>query len=451
MPVRQTTSARATPPGGPALYQSPAYPYWVLALLFLAYVSNTMDRAILGVLLEPIRQEFNATDTQLGLLGGIAFAFFYSTLGIPIAALADRVSRRNVLALCIAVWSIMTALCGAATSFLMLLLARIGTATGEAGGSPPSHAMISDYFALKKRATALSIFALGVPLGTMLGNLLGGRLNDLIGWRGAFIIVGLVGLPLALLIRLTVREPPRGYADAATGTVPPPSQPVPDLWTTFRYLWSRTSFRHLTLAAALHSYVWYSGSTWNASFFVRSHGMTTSAAGDTIAMLALLGATGTFLGGFLSDRLSVRFGDRRWYMWVPGIGCLVMVPFQFASYLLPDLSSAIPSFIVMVILASLFFGPSFAMTQALAPLRMRAVATSILLFIQTIIGLGLGPFTVGLISDQLAPTHGARSLAYGLVVVGLLNLWAAGHYYWGARRLREDLATTAALAVASEN
>ncbi|MCC6203333.1 MAG: MFS transporter [Gammaproteobacteria bacterium] len=405
-----------------------------------------MDRAILGVLLEPIRNEFHATDTQLGLLGGIAFALFYSTLGIPIAALADRSNRRNVLSLCVAVWSVMTALCGAATNFIMLLIARIGTAIGEAGGSPPSHAMISDYFALKKRATALSIYALGVPLGTMLGNFLGGRLNDLIGWRGAFIVVGLIGVPLALLIRFTVREPPRGYADRVAGAAAPAKQTTPDLWTTFSYLWQRTSFRHLTLAAALHSYVWYSGSTWNASFFIRMHGMTTSSAGDTIAMLALFGAVGTFLGGFLSDRLSVRFGDRRWYMWVPGIGCLVMVPFQFGSYLLPELNHAIPSFVVMVMLASLFFGPSFAMTQALAPLRMRAVATSILLFMQTLIGLGLGPLTVGKISDLLKDDMGdARSLAYGLVIVGLLNVWAAGHYFWGARRLRKDLQATESL------
>ena len=444
--MRQTLDANAAPSGAPAIYRNPAYPYWVLALLFLGYISNTMDRAILGVLLEPIRQEFNATDTQLGLLGGIAFAFFYSTLGIPIAALADRSNRCNVLSLCIAVWSAMTTLCGAATNFFMLLFARVGTAIGEAGGSPPSHAMISDYFPLKKRATALSIYALGVPLGTMLGNFLGGRLSDLIGWRGAFITVGLIGLPLTLLIRCTVREPPRGYADRVSGNVPPPSQPAPDLWTTFRYLWQRTSFRHLTLAAALHSYVWYSGSNWNASFFIRSHGMNTSAAGDTIAQLALIGVIGTFLGGFLSDWLSVRFGDRRWFMWVPGTGCLVMVPFQFGSYLSPTLSSALPSFVVMIILASLFFGPSFAMTQALAPLRMRAVATSLLLFMQTIIGMGLGPITVGKISDHLKPEYGNQSLAYGLVIVGLLNVWAAVHYFWGARRLRDDLATTEALA-----
>jgi MFS family permease len=420
------------------------YPNYVLAVLFLGYVDNVMDRAVLGVLLEPIKQEFNATDTQLGLLGGIAFAFFYATFGIPIAAWADRWNRRNVLALCISAWSIMTMLCGAAVNFWMLLLARIGTAIGEAGGSPPSHAMISDYFPQKKRATALSIYALGVPVGAMVGSLSAGWLNEFFDWRIAFIIVGFTGVPIALLLRFTVQEPPRGYAENVAPAIA--NAAAPSVVETFRCLWSRTSFRHLTLAAALHSFVWYGGSTWNASFFIRSHGMSTGEVGTWLAAFSLLGAIGTFLGGFLADRFSVRHGDRRWYMWIPGIGCLAMVPFQFTGYLGSGLWVVIPSFIIMTILASFFFGPSFAMTQGLAPLRMRAVATSILLFIQTLIGLGLGPFFVGVISDYLVPTVGHRSLAYGLVIVGLVNIWAAGHYFHGARTLRADLETTERLA-----
>jgi MFS family permease len=413
----------------------------VLAVLLLAYIVNVMDRAVLGVLIQSIKLEFDATDTQLGLLGGLAFALFYSTLGIPIAAWADRSSRRNILALAVALWSTMTALCGMAVSFTMLVLARIGTAVGEAGGTPPSHSLISDYFPLGRRATALSVYALGIPLGAMIGSLAGGWLNEFWGWRMAFIIVGLPGVIVALIVRFTVREPPRGHADNVSAAVAAAGAPA--MLEVTKYLWQRVSFRHLTFAAALHSFVWYGGSTWNAAFLIRSHGMNSGEAGTWLAAFAAIGTIGTFFGGYISDKLSVRTGDRRWYMWVPAYATLIMVPFQFTSYLAPSLWAAIPSFCVMIILASIFFGPSFAMTQALATLRMRAIAASILLFIQTLIGLGLGPFIVGRISDQLAPTVGEDSLAYGLVVVGLVNLWAAAHYFRAARTLREDLATTA--------
>jgi MFS family permease len=425
-----------------ALLSKPAYRNYVLAVLFLAYVANIMDRAVLSVLLESIKQEFNATDTQLGLLGGLAFAVFYSTLGIPIAAWADRSSRRNVLALAVATWSIMTVLCGRATSFVTLLAARIGTAVGEAGGSPPSHSLISDYFPLAKRATALSIFALGVPIGTILGNYLGGLGSELYGWRTAFMIVGAPGIFIALLVRFTVREPPRGFAENKTAAPGVRTSP-PGLSEAFRFLYEGKSFRHLCLAASLHSVVYYAGSTFNATFLIRSHHLSPGEAGNMLAMLAAVGAAGTFLGGYLADKLGVRANDRRWYMWVPGIATLLMVPFQFVSYLAPSLQVAMPAFGVMIFLATMFFGPSFATTQALAPLRMRTVAASLLLFMQTLIGLGLGPFFVGLISDHLSPTTGTDSLRYGLVIVGLVNVWAAGHYFWGARSLRADLEKTA--------
>lgn len=424
------------------LLARPWYRNYVLAILFLAYVDNVMDRAVLSVLIQSIKLEFNASDTQLGLLGGIAFALFYSVFGIPIAAWADRSNRRNVLALAVGMWSTMTVLCGAAVNFTTLLLARIGTAVGEAGGSPPSHSLISDYFNISKRATALSIYALGIPVGAMVGSFCGGWFNEFYGWRMAFILVGLTGIPIALLLRFTVIEPPRGLSDAHAR----PAAAAPPVPEVLRYLWQRTSFRHLTLAAGLHSFVWYGGSTWNAAFFMRSHEMGSGEVGSWLALFSAMGALGTFAGGYVADRVSVRMNDRRWYMWVPGIATLAMVPFQFSSYLADDIRLVIPSFIVMGILASFFFGPSFAMTQGLAALRMRALAVSILLFIQTLIGLGLGPFFVGVISDRLAPSVGVDSLAWGLVIVGLVNVWAALHYFRAARTLREDLATTERLA-----
>ncbi|TAJ93862.1 MAG: MFS transporter [Gammaproteobacteria bacterium] len=418
---------------------SNAYRGYVLGMLVLGYIFNTVDRGVLGVLLQPIKEQFQFTDTQLGLLGGIAFALFYSVLGIPIARLADAWSRVNVLTIAVALWSIATALCGAAQGFYSLICARIGTAVGESGGSPPSHSLISDYFPSKIRGTALSIYAMAVPFGTAIGNYASGWLNVAFGWRLTFVLVGLPGLTVALLLRLTVKEPPRGYSDTE-GAIR--KHETPAMWEACKYLCTRWSFMHMSMAAALHSVVWYAGSTWNASFFMRSHGMDTKAAGAYLAIFALVGTVGTFTGGLLSDRLSTRTGDRRWYMWVPGIACVIMVPFQFVSYLSPDMRLVVPAFSVMVILASMFFGPSFAVAQALATVRMRAVSTSILLFVQTLIGLGLGPLFAGMISDQLEPTVGKPSLSYGLVIVGMANIWAAVHYFLGARSYRADLAKT---------
>ncbi len=435
-------------PARATIMSKPWYRNYVLGVLFLAYVANTIDRSsILAVSLQAIKLEFGATDTQLGLLGGIAFALFYATLGIPIAALADRTSRRNVLALAVGLWSVMTALCGWAVNFAMLFATRIGTAIGEAGGSPPSHSLISDYFPKSRRGTAFSIFALGVPVGTMLGNAFAGWGNQHFGWRATFVMAGLPGILIALLARFTILEPPRGFSDGVRPDATPAAAPgIPEALNS---LWQRSSFRHLSLAAALHSVAWYASGAFNAAFLIRSHQMTPGQAGTWLALFAGFGALGTALGGYAADRLSVRASDRRWYMWTPGLATLAIIPFQFLAYLTPDLRVALPSFAVMMFLAAVFFGPSFAMTQALATLRMRSVATSLLLFVQTLIGLGLGPLLTGMMSDYLAPTSGADSLRYALVAVGLANIWSAAHYLWGARSLRADLEAVERLAPAS--
>src|SRR5437867_5496204 len=230
------------------------YRNYVLAVLFLAYIVNTVDRSsLLAVSLQAIKLEFGASDTQLGLLGGIAFALFYSTLGIPIAAWADRTSRRNVLALAVGLWSGMTAFCGMAVNFAMLFVARIGTAIGEAGGSPPSHSLISDYFPKSQRGTAFSIFALGVPIGTMLGNAFAGWGNQHFGWRPTFMMAGLPGLFIAFLVRFTLIEPPRVFSDDIQRHA---SSAAPGIFQALEFLWPRRSFRQSSLAAALHSVAW---------------------------------------------------------------------------------------------------------------------------------------------------------------------------------------------------
>jgi len=428
---------------GSAPRVSTTYRYYVLLVLVLGYVVNVADRGVFGTVLQSIQNELHIRDDLLGLVGGLAFAVFYSTMGIPIARLADRWSRVNVLALSIAIWSVSTATCGAAMGFATLFMARAATATGEAGGSPPSHSLISDYFPLSNRATALAIFAMSVPFGTALGNVAAGNANVAFGWRMTFAIVGLPGLLIALLVWLTVREPPRGYSDGPTAK---PNAAAPPFLDVFKFLLTRNSFMHMSLAAALHSVVWYSGTNWNNTFLQRSHELNSGQAGNYIAIFSLIGAIGSFSGGFLSDKLSVKTNDKRWYMWVPGIACLIMVPIQFVAYLSPDLTLVVPiAFSLLFVLASMFFGPSFAVAQSVATVRMRAMSASVLLFIQTIIGLTAGPYVVGLISVYLTPTKGPHALAWGMAAIGVVNVWAAVHYFLGSRRYREDLAETAKL------
>jgi MFS family permease len=437
-----TTSTR--PPAAAAVDSAlgnPKYKYYVLFMLVIGYVINVADRGVFGAVLQSIQNELHIRDDLMGLVGGLAFSLFYSTMGIPIARLADRWNRANVLV--IAIWSIATATCGAAVGFATLFLARAATATGEAGGSPPSHSLISDYFPLSNRATALAIYAMSVPFGTALGNFASGNANLVFGWRWTFVIIGLPGVLVALVVWLTVREPPRGFSD---GTAAKPRAAAPPFLGVFKFLLTRNSFMHMSLAAALHSVVWYSGTTWNNTFFQRSHELNSGQAGNYIAMFSLIGAIGSFAGGFLADKISIKTNDKRWYMWVPGIACVLMVPVQFVAYLSPDLALAVPiAFPLMFVLASMFFGPSFAVAQSVATVRMRAMSASVLLFIQTIIGLTAGPYIVGLISVYLTPTRGQHALAYGMAIIGVVNVWAALHYFLGSRRYREDLAETAKL------
>lgn len=431
---------------------SPAYRKYALGILLVGYIVNFVDRTILSILLEPIKLELTLTDTQLGFLGGLAFAVFYTFLGIPIAMLADRKSRVKILAVAMVVWSLMTALCGRATDFLSLLLARIGVGAGEAGASPPSHSLISDYFPVEARATALSIYALGIPIGGMIGNFIGGWGAEAIGWRYTFYLVGLPGVLVALVIWFTLREPPRGMSDGIVidnskpaGKTADPGPAAPGASEVIALLWSKRSFRHLSFAAALHAFVSYGAGTWNAPFFIRIHEMPITEVGSWLALVSGIGAIGTFMGGYLGDKLADRTGEKRWYFWVPGIATFVMVPFQLIAYMNGGIEAVLASLMFVTILGNMYLGPSFAMTQALVSLRMRAVASAILLFILNIIGMGLGPYLVGVASDYLAPTFGQESIRYALCLAVMANVWAAGHYFIGARHMRKDLANTEAM------
>jgi MFS family permease len=423
----------------------PNYRKYALGILLVGYIINFVDRSILSLLLEPIKLELALSDSQLGFLGGLAFAVFYTFLGIPIAALADRRSRVKILAVSMVIWSAMTAVCGLANNFLTLLLARIGVGIGEAGASPPSHSLISDYFPIETRATALSIYALGIPLGTMIGSFVGGWGADAIGWRYTFFLVGVPGIIFALIVWFTLREPPRGMSDLKPSQAPAApikTAPPPPVKTVLKLLWSKTSFRHLAFAAGLHAFVSYGAGTWNAPFFIRIHEMSLTEIGSVLALIAGIGAIGTFFGGYISDKLSDRTNDKRWYFWVPGIATLVMVPFQLVAYLYGGVWAVVASLMMVAILGNAYLGPSFAMTQALVSLRMRAVASAILLFVLNLIGMGLGPYLVGVLSDILTPDFGIYSIRYAMCAAVMVNVWAACHYFIGARTMRGDLADT---------
>ncbi len=428
---------------------SPAYRWYALGMLFLVYVFNFVDRSILTLLAQPIKEEFQVSDTMIGLLSGLAFAIFYTGLGIPIARIADRSNRRNVLVMSLAVWSAMTAACGVVTNFWQLMAARIGVAVGEAGGSPPSHSMISDMFPQSQRATALGIYALGIPVGSMFGALAGGWLNEAWSWREAFLVVGLPGLLLAVIVRLTLREPPRGASepvsaamtvDAGDAGVAPDMPKVRDVMRT---LWSRRSFRFMALAAGFHAFVGYGVGAFIPAMFMRVHGMGSADVGTAMFLLGFAGIFGTASAGFLADRLGRR--DARWYMWLPAIATVVSLPFSIAVYLWGDATQALWVFAVPNILGAYYLAPTFAMTQGLVGLRMRALAAAILLFVLNIIGMGLGPLFVGSLSDYIASSsnYGVESLRYALCVATLFILGATVSSVLAARTLRADLASAA--------
>ena len=417
---------------------STAYRRYALGLLVVVYIFNFIDRSILSILLESIKDEFQVSDTYLGFLSGIAFAALYTMIGIPIARWSDRGRRSSIISLAVLVWSGMTAATGLAQSFSHLVLARVGVGIGEAGCSPPAHSLISDYFPPSRRATALAIYSLGIPIGGGIGYLAGGWLKELFDWRMAFIAVGLPGILLAAIVRLTLKEPKRGQHDD------PSAHEAPDrsAGQVLQYMNGLKSFRHMALGASLHAFYGYGAGAFLATFFIRSHHLSAGEVGSWFAAIACTaGVSGTFLGGYLADRLGRN--DRRWYMWVPAIATLISIPFTFFLYLSSDPHLALALYFPGSIMGGMYLGPTFAMTQTLVPPAMRATAAAILLFAINMIGLGLGPQGVGILSDLMAPTFGNESLRYALLttVVGFAA-WSVVHYLLAARSLRADLDAT---------
>lgn len=410
------------------------YPRYVLAVLLASYTMNSLDRAIIAVLLDPIGREFNVSDTQLGLLTGLAFAAVYSILGIPVAAYADRTSHRGVLAASILVWSVGTMLCGLAGGFAWLLLARAAVAAGESGATPSSHSLIADHFPQQGRATAIAVFSLGAPLGAALAGLWGGYGNEILGWRMTIVVAGLPGLLLAPLVWWKIHEPPRARVPVSRIGA------TAAFITAARHLLQRRSFFHLFLACSIHGMSNYGTTTFNATFLIRSYGWDTSRAGQVIALLGIIASAGAFLGGFMADRLSQRTNDSRWLLWVPALATLGSVPLHAASYLTTDTTLVLTMLPMASLLSTMFFGPAFSVGQALTVAGARAMVASVLLFGMTMVGLGLGPLLIATISDGIAPVAHEHSLRYALLLAPLVNIWAAIHFFLAARTMRDDTA-----------
>ena len=412
---------------------SRGYANYVLGLLFVVYVSNFIDRQILTILLDPIKADLGVSDTAMGFLTGLAFALFYTFAGIPIARWADHGTRRTIIALGLLAWSAMTVASGLARNFTQLALARVGVGVGEAAGSPPSHSLISDYFPPERRATALSIYNAGIYVGVMFGYLAGGWLSELFTWRVAFFVVGAPGLLLAVVVLLTVREPARGAMDSAALVAE-----RHDAREVARFLLRRKTFVLASIAGGLTAFTGYGFGAWVPAFLGRVREMGPGEIGTWIGLAnGITGAAGSIAGGYAADRLGAR--DPRWYLWVPAITTLLAIPFAVPFLLADDKVTALAMYFPYNFLGSAFLGPVIAITYRMVKVRMRALASAILLFILNLIGLGGGPQIVGLMNDALAPAYGVEAVRYSLLIVALFGIAAVALYLVAARTLACDL------------
>lgn len=414
-----STPAGEAPAGGQS-FGTPGYRLYVLLSLTFVYMLNFIDRSLLGVVAQPIIREFGLNDTQYGFLNGPPFAIFYALMGIPIAMLADRFNRVFILVACIAIWSLMTALCGFATSFIFLLIARIGVAIGEAGGTPPSNSIIADYFKPKSRANALGIFAMGVTIGTALANGFGGPIGGLsdeavvsffasigmpdiheqlgwgdnFGWRFAFIALGLPGLIVAIIILFTVKEPPRGFSD------PPGTQRVEkaSIGETLKELGSKPTFWTMSVGAALVAFVGYGHFGFQAPMMQRVHGIGPGEFALTYGVpLALVSAVGTFLGGYLSQLLTSRSVTA--VAWIPAIGLTLSVPLYILGFYMQPGTPQLLVWGLGAVFHYSYLGSQYTIGQGVVSMRARATAIAILLLIVALIGNGVGPQFLGIMSD----------------------------------------------------
>ena len=402
---------------------------YTLGLLLVIYVVNHVDRQVMYILAEAVKEDLALSDGQLGFLMGGGFAIFYAFAGLPIARLADRGNRTTLISLALLIWSAMTVASGMATNFVQLLLARVGVGVGEAGCTPPAHSILSDTYPPERRSFALSVYQLGVPFGILFGFSAGGILTDELGWRTAFFVVGVPGVVLALIARLTLAEPERGRFDAGTSTEVEPVGP------TLAYIFRLPSMRHVLIGSSLQTLFLAGAGAFHASFLQRVHGLTVTEVGLQLGLVAgLTGAVAVYGAGWLSERLERR--DLRWTWWIPAIGALASLPFSYVAYT----TGSAPFAVVMIACATLlnhtYSALTHAIMQSLVRPRMRAVTSALALFAMNLVGFGLGPVLVGLLSDRFG---GGAEIRWALVSLIVFVAWAAVHYLLGARSYVRDL------------
>jgi MFS family permease len=398
----------------------------VLALLLIAYIFNYLDRQILGILAGPIIGDLHLNDRQFGALSGPPFAILYSVLGIPFAYLADRTGRSRVIAGAVAFWSAFTALCGTAASFWQFFIFRMGVGIGEAGGVAPSYALIADYFEPRRRARALAVFSLGVPIGLALGTLLGAYIAHAISWRAAFFMMGIAGVLLAPVLVLVVRDPPRAKA--------PDGAPIGQV---FPMLARKPVFWLIAFAASSSSLCGYGLATWTPSVLERSFHLGLIERGEFMASVVFIGGcVGVYAGGWLADRFGTV--DRGWYARLPAIAWLITAPTFAAGLMAPSLWLAWPLLLIPNALNIFWLGPVITAVQHLVPQRMRSTASASFLLINNLIGLGVGPYLIGSVSESLKKSYGAEALRYAAVGSTVFYILASFLMFLCVSRLRSS-------------
>jgi MFS family permease len=446
--------APAAAPAASATPYSRAYTRYAMSLLLGIYIVNFLDRQVVNILAEPIKQDLGLADWQLGLMSGLAFALFYTFLGIPIARMAERRNRPVIIGTCVAIWSGFTALCGQAQNFWQLIAFRIGVGIGEAGCSPPAHSLIVDYVPKEKRASALAFYAMGTPLGGLVGLIMGGLVADAYGWRAAFLVAGVPGILFAVLALFTLKEPRRRLAKQAAQT----TAAMASFGDTMKVLATKPTFWFIAFAAAIKAFIGYGHSPFTASFFLRNHAESIAAYADywgavlgfdmgPIGFLGIAlgliagvgGATGSWLGGYLADKYGK--DDLRAYMVAPAVASLATIPIYIAAVSVDNAALGLILLVANALLGTIWYGPVYGTGQSIVAPHMRATTAAMLLFIINLIGLGLGPLAVGALSDWFNVGLGLGSgqgVRWALMVSTCFGVIAFGCFWMARRTIRED-------------
>jgi len=442
----------AAPPVTPAVSAQPfsaSYTRYAMFLLLGIYIVNFLDRAVVNILAEPIKNDLGLADWQLGLMSGLAFAIFYTVLGIPIARLAERKNRPMIIGTAVAAWSGFTVLSGAAHNFVQLVLCRIGVGIGEAGCTPPAHSLIADYVPKEKRASALAFYAMGTPLGGLLGLVMGGLVADAFGWRWAFVVAGAPGILFALLAWFTLKEPRKVMAQHSAAI----QATQASFGETLKYLGTKKTFWLIALGSAIKAFIGYGHAPFTASFFLRVHGEEVAnlasmfdlkSVGFLGLALGLMGGTAgaisSYLGGQIADRYAKT--DLRGYVSVPAIASLLAVPIYIIAVSVPSASLALWILVINGLIGSLWYGPVYAIGQSIVPPHMRATTSAILLFTINLIGLGLGPLAVGILSDVMSNGFGlgsAQGVRWALMLSTTFGFVAFALFWIARKTIREEM------------